>query len=63
MGFILAAVFIFAGLMSKNDIWLMMGCFGIASIFAIAGAIDYVGSKIDEFVQAYRARTEELKKK
>lgn len=63
MGFILAAVFIFAGLMSKNDIWLMMGCFGIASIFAIAGAIDYVGSKIDEFVQAYKARTEELKKK
>lgn len=63
MGFILAAVFIFAGLMSKNDIWLMMGCFGIASIFAIAGAIDYVGSKIDEFVQAYRTRTEELKKK
>ena len=63
MGFILAAVFIFAGLMSKNDIWLMMGCFGIASIFAIAGAIDYIGSKIDEFVQAYRARTEELKKK
>lgn len=63
MGFILAAVFIFAGLMSKNDIWLMMGCFCIASIFAIAGAIDYVGSKIDEFVQAYRARTEELKKK
>ena len=63
MGFILAAVFIFAWLMSKNDIWLMMGCFGIASIFAIAGAIDYVGSKIDEFVQAYRARTEELKKK
>lgn len=63
MGFILAAVFIFAGLMSKNDIWLMIGCFGIASIFAIAGAIDYVGSKIDEFVQAYRARTEELKKK
>lgn len=63
MGFILAAVFIFAGLMSKNDIWLMMGCFGIASIFAIAGAMDYVGSKIDEFVQAYRARTEELKKK
>lgn len=63
MGFILTAVFIFAGLMSKNDIWLMMGCFGIASIFAIAGAIDYVGSKIDEFVQAYRARTEELKKK
>lgn len=63
MGFILTAVFIFAGLMSKNDIWLMMGCFGIASIFAIAGAINYVGSKIDEFVQAYRARTEELKKK
>lgn len=63
MGFILAAVFIFAGLISKNNIWLMMGCFGIASIFAIAGAINYVGSKIDEFVQAYRARTEELKKK
>lgn len=63
MGFILAAVFIFAGLISKNDIWLMMGCFGIASIFAITGAIDYVGSKINEFVQAYRARTEELKKK
>lgn len=47
MGFILTAVFIFAGLMSKNDIWLMMSCFAIASIFAIAGAIDYVGSKID----------------
>ena len=63
MGFILTAVFIFAGLMSKNDIWLMMSCFAIASIFAIAGAIDYVGSKIDEFVQAYRTRTEELKNK
>lgn len=63
MGFILAAVFIFAGLMSNNDIWLMMGCFGIASIFAVSGAIDYVGSKIDEFVKAYKERTEELKKK
>lgn len=63
MYLVISAIFIFVGMMTKNDVWVMMGCFVIASVFAIGAAIEYVGSKIDDFIRAYKERTEELKKK
>lgn len=63
MYLVISAIFIFVGMTTKNDVWLMMACFALASVFAIGAAIEYVGSKIDDFIRAYRERTEELKKK
>lgn len=63
MYLLISAIFLFAGMITKNDIWLMMACFALASVFAIGAAIEFIGSKIDDFTRAYKERTEELKKK